>query len=99
MSAKEDKLILLISNLEFVNTPFLRDQWIKIYTTEVPSLSIEKLKNIVGYNAVNFGKNQAELLWQLFDCKHPVFGTTYPNPSEAFELGMRMGSTIHKVLL
>jgi hypothetical protein len=45
----------------------------------------------LGYFAGYYDKETAERVFKLFNCHHPIFGTEWPTPAEAFEAGKKLG--------
>ena len=42
-------------------------------------------KTNLGYWAGYYDKETAQRVYQLFSCQHPIFGTSWPSPKEAFK--------------
>lgn len=43
----------------------------------------------IGYGAGYYDHATAKKIFVLFDCRHPIFGTEWPSPKRAFELGQQ----------
>lgn len=41
----------------------------------------------IGYLAAYNSREVAQRIWKLFDTSHPFFGTDWPTPERAFEMG------------
>lgn len=50
------------------------------------------VRSNIGYAAGYYDAATAKKIFDLFDCRHPIFGRTFPSDKWAFELGYRRGS-------
>jgi hypothetical protein len=48
----------------------------------------------IGWAVGDLNREQGRRVMELFECPHPVFGTTYPTAEEAFRLGMESGEKL-----
>ena len=46
----------------------------------------------IGYLAGYYDKETYHEILSLFDTSHPIFGTNYPSPEDAFEMGKKAGA-------
>lgn len=53
-------------------------------------------KKNIGYFAGYHDEETAKRIWKLFGTRHPVFGTRWPSPKHAFEMGIHWGKRIKK---
>lgn len=48
-------------------------------------------KSNLGYYSGYYDNETAQRVMRLFDCAHPIFGTTRPTPAEALGMGFKEG--------
>lgn len=75
-------LIWAVSGCE---SPHEAQEFRDLYAQENPHA-----RSNIGHVLGELDREDFERLVEWFGCPHPVFGTRYPTPSEAFELGCKM---------
>lgn len=53
-------------------------------------------KQNLGYFAGYYDRETAKKVYSFFECEHPIFGTKFPTPEEAFEIGKKWGEAIKR---
>lgn len=48
----------------------------------------------IGWAMGDLSREQGRRVLELFECPHPVFGTTYPTPDEAIKAGIEAGKNL-----
>ena len=48
----------------------------------------------IGWAVGDLSRDEGRRVLELFECPHPVFGTTYPTPQEAFDMGRAAGAKL-----
>jgi len=56
----------------------------------------EIVRKNLGYYSGYYDHETMKRVFKLFDCAHPIFGTTIPTPEAAFEVGKKMGEAAKK---
>lgn len=51
-------------------------------------------KQNLGYMAGYYDQEVASQVYEFFECAHPIFGTNFPTPEEAFAKGKEWGEAI-----
>jgi hypothetical protein len=69
----------------------LKEKYIK-FGESLNQAAVRIAKSNIGYIAGYCGKETYERIMNLFDTSHPVFGTNYPTPEEAFTMGVDHGN-------
>jgi len=67
---------------------------IEYYMTEYGKSHDEAVrvaKTNIGYWAGYYDEATAKRIWELFNTKHPVFGTSWPTLDEALKAGLAIG--------
>lgn len=66
-------------------------EFMRIYSSEN-----SHAKENIGYIAGYCSREQADRIYDWFDCEHPVFGKKEPTFEEAFSAGMKLGEYTKK---
>lgn len=53
-------------------------------------------KQNLGYYAGYYDQATAKKIYEFYECEHPIFGTHFPTPEEAFDIGKKWGEAIKK---
>jgi len=74
----------------------LAEEFINAFVASDKGATVEKVKSNIGYLAGYHSRETAQLIFDVFDCAHPIFGTRAPTPEEAFKKGMELGKAAKK---
>lgn len=69
----------------------LAEEFVKAFVASDKGATVEKVKSNIGYLAGYHSRETAQMIFDVFDCAHPIFGTTAPTPEEAFKKGVELG--------
>lgn len=81
--------------------PLLAAEFIDDYGTYLESINPEMdgrnvARQNLGYMAGYYDQETAQKVYEFFTCAHPIFGTEFPTPEEAFEKGKEWGEAIKR---
>lgn len=54
----------------------------------------KNVKSSLGYFSGYYDQATMQRVFKLFCCEHPVFGSTFPTPTEAFKAGEKLGKKL-----
>jgi hypothetical protein len=73
----------LLSVLVRINTKAEAQEFLRAYE----AVNLHARDNI-GWAVGDLGREEGRKVLELFECPHPVFGTTYPTAQEAYNAGI-----------
>lgn len=84
-----------------LDDPLLFTEFIDDYGTYLESQHAEEdgrhlARQNLGYMAGYYDQETARKVYAAFECEHPIFGTEFPTPEEAFEKGKEWGEAIKR---